>query len=352
MEEKTAEKDRKYMERALQLAELGGVTTMPNPKVGAVIVYNDCIIGEGYHRKYGEAHAEVEAVSCVEDLSKLSKSTIYVTLEPCAHHGKTPPCADLIVKQQFKRVVIACQDPFSEVNGKGIQQMKEAGITVESGLLEEKGRWVNRRFFTYHEKKRPYVILKWAETRDGFMDRLPEEREQGINWITQPTMKTYVHKWRSEEQAILVGWRTINTDNPQLNVRQVDAPSPHRFIVDPKGKSMRNAVVYNDGQPTTVICEKNVPVDFPEHIEVIRLENYSTPEILATIYKRKMLSVFVEGGAQTLQHFIDIKTWDECYQLIGKVDFKKGLKAPHLYSSRLIEQKTVSGDIIQHRERI
>src|SRR5690554_2542241 len=174
-----------YMQRALQIAKLGGVRTAPNPMVGSVIVYRNKIIGEGFHQKYGGPHAEVNAINSVEDKSILSETTIYITLEPCSHHGKTPPCVDLIVKHQFKRVVIACIDTFSEVAGKGIQRIKDAGIAVEIGVLEEEARWLNRRFFTFHEQKRPYVILKWAETRDGFMDRLPEERAHGINWITK-----------------------------------------------------------------------------------------------------------------------------------------------------------------------
>ncbi|PWH86429.1 bifunctional diaminohydroxyphosphoribosylaminopyrimidine deaminase/5-amino-6-(5-phosphoribosylamino)uracil reductase RibD [Brumimicrobium oceani] len=342
------EKDRIYMQRALQLAKLAGVNAAPNPMVGAVIVHNDKIIGEGFHQEYGQAHAEVNAVNDVEDMSLLSESTIYVTLEPCAHFGKTPPCADLIVQNKFKRVVVACLDTFSEVSGKGIQRMKDAGIEVEIGVLETEARWLNRRFFTYHEKKRPYVVLKWAETRDGFMDRLPEERAEGINWITQPRMKMFVHKWRSEEQAIMVGWKTINNDDPQLNVRKIAGKSPHRFVIDSNGNSNLKAKVFTDGEATTIISLQSKIKDLPQHVKLITLEKVTSENILKLLYEKKMLSVFIEGGAQTHANFISDGLWDEAYQLIGSSTFGKGITAPLLLNKTLLSHETVGVDIIQH----
>ncbi len=342
------EKDKTFMPRALQLAKLAGVHASPNPMVGAVIVHNDKIIGEGFHQQHGSAHAEVNAVNSVKDKNVLSESTIYVTLEPCAHYGKTPPCADLIVQNQFKRVVVACLDTFSEVSGKGIQRMKDAGIEVEIGILESEARHLNRRFFTYHEKKRPYVVLKWAETRDGFMDRLPEDRADGINWITQPRMKMFVHKWRSQEQAIMVGWKTINNDNPQLNVRKIAGKSPHRFVIDPNGNSNMQAKVFQDGEPTTIISRKSEIKDFPPHVELITLETITSESILAVLYDKKMLSVFIEGGAQTHANFIADGLWDEAYQLIGSSTFGKGIEAPALSHKVLLSNESVGKDIIQH----
>ncbi|HLV41552.1 MAG TPA: bifunctional diaminohydroxyphosphoribosylaminopyrimidine deaminase/5-amino-6-(5-phosphoribosylamino)uracil reductase RibD [Brumimicrobium sp.] len=342
------ELDIKYMQRALQIARHGGVKAAPNPMVGSVIVYNDRVIGEGFHQSHGSAHAEVNAVNSVKDKSLLSEATIYVTLEPCSHHGKTPPCADLIVEHQFKRAVIACQDTFSEVAGKGIQRLKDAGILVKTGVLEQEARWLNRRFFTYHEQKRPYVILKWAETRDGFMDRLPEERAEGINWITQPRMKLFVHQWRSQEQAIMVGWKTINNDNPQLNVREIAGVSPHRFIIDPNGSSDPKAKVFQDGEPTTIITTKTSIENLPAHIEIVTLEKITSSNILSVLYNKSILSVFIEGGGYTHAQFITDGLWDEAYQLIGSSTFEKGINAPLLSNKTLISHEVFGKDILQH----
>lgn len=341
-----------FMQRALQLAKLGGVKVAPNPMVGAVITHDHKIIGEGYHRNYGAPHAEVNAVNSVKDFALLSEATLYVTLEPCSHVGKTPPCSDLIVAHQFKRVVVACLDSNSKVSGKGIKRIKEAGIEVEIGLLEKEARELNRRFFTFHEKKRPYVVLKWAETRDGFMDRLPEDREKGINWITHPRMKMYVHKWRSEEQAIMVGWRTINNDNPQLNVREISGNSPHRFVIAPHGKVNTEQTVFTDGNPTTVISLKDKIEGLPAEVELITLEKIDSASLLTVLYEKNMLSVFIEGGAETHKRFIADNLWDEAYQLIGNVNFERGLKAPALIEKTLIESKDREGNLIlRYRNR-
>tara|TARA_B100000508_G_scaffold118450_1_gene98654 strand:+ start:169128 stop:170183 length:1056 start_codon:yes stop_codon:yes gene_type:complete len=322
--------DIKFMSRAIQLAQLGGVKAAPNPMVGAVITLDDKIIGEGYHRKYGEHHAEVNAVHSVKDKTFLKKATIYVTLEPCSHHGKTPPCADLIVKHQFKRVVIACVDSFAKVSGRGIKKMRDAGIKVEVGLLEKEAREVNKRFFTFHEKGRPYVILKWAQTADGFIDRSQEDRKEGINWITTPAVKPLVHRWRSEEQAILVGWKTINNDNPKLTVREISGPSPHRFIIDPNCRIPLGSHVVKDGGHTTLFVKKNDYTSLPDHIEVIELNEYSVRIILSILKEKGIISLFVEGGASTLQAFINDGLWDEARVLSSDVKFGKGLEAPKI----------------------
>lgn len=343
--------DIRFMQRALQLAKLGQTEVAPNPMVGAVIVYQDKIIGEGYHKRYGEAHAEVNAIHAVKDKNLLSESTIYVTLEPCSHQGKTPPCADLIVQHQLKRVVIACLDSNSKVAGKGVKRLQDAGIEVTTGILEDEARHLNRRFFTFHEEKRPYVILKWAETKDGFLDRLPEERNQGINWITHPRLKLYVHKWRSTEQAIMVGWKTINNDDPQLNVRKLVAPSPHRFILDPHGKSNPQAKVFTDGGPTTIFSKLTTIEGLPSSVEIISLKEFSVRQILTALYERKYLSVFIEGGAQTLKHFIEENLWDEAFQLIGNVEFKRGIEAPILTNKVLVSSEKVEEDFIEEFRR-
>lgn len=322
--------DKTFMDRAIQLARLGGVDVAPNPMVGAVIVVDEKIVGEGYHKSFGEAHAEVNAVNSVHNKSVLNNATIYVSLEPCSHFGKTPPCADLIVKHQFKRVVIACQDTFSKVSGKGIERIRSAGIQVDVGLHEEQAREINKRFFTYHEKKRPYVILKWAQTKDRFMDRHPEERSNGVNWITQPETKLFVHKWRSEEQAILVGWKTVVNDNPQLNVRTVAGRSPYRFVIDPGCNSPTDSTVFTDGNKTTILVTHNRFEDLPNNVEIIELDNINPRSVLEVIYSKQFLSVFVEGGGTTLERIIESGLWDEARVFEGDPYFKNGLVAPKI----------------------
>lgn len=328
-----------FMQRALQLAALGGVDVAPNPMVGAVIVHNGKVIGEGYHQKYGEAHAEVNAVESIKDKSVLKESTMYVTLEPCAHFGKTPPCTDLLVEHQFKRVVIACVDSFSEVAGRGIERLKNNGIEVVVGVLEKEARAVNKRFFCFHEKLRPYIILKWAETSDGFIDRLPQERNTGVNWITQPETKLITHQWRSEEQAILVGWKTIENDNPSLTVREIKGTSPHRYIIDPNCSSNPESTVYTDSKPTTIFVRKNIFIGLPSNIEAIELNaELNVATILKEIWKKKHLSVFVEGGKQTLQQFINENLWDEARVYRGDTTFNQGVEAPTLSIKQYTKQ--------------
>jgi len=320
-----------FMTRALQLAKWGGVFVAPNPLVGAVIVHEDKIIGEGYHEKYGEAHAEVNAVRSVKNKELLSASTLYVTLEPCSHFGKTPPCADLIVRHQFKRVVVACIDTFSEVAGKGIERLRNAGIEVELGVLEKEAQFLNRRFFTFHAKNRPYIILKWAQTKDGYMDKNRGVNEKGINWITQPETKNLVHKWRGEEQAILVGVNTVNTDDPSLTMRDFKiGKNPIRIVLDPSNKIHQSAKLLKDGKSTIIFNEGKNAQRQVGLIQYISIESFTLDNILQKIYNQGISSIIIEGGKYTLEQFIAEDLWDETRVLQGDVSFYSGLKAPLL----------------------
>ncbi|GAC1302340.1 MAG: bifunctional diaminohydroxyphosphoribosylaminopyrimidine deaminase/5-amino-6-(5-phosphoribosylamino)uracil reductase RibD [Mucilaginibacter sp.] len=320
----------KYMRRCLQLAQLGLGSVSPNPMVGAVIVYDGKIIGEGYHQKYGQAHAEVNAVNQVigdfdnyEEL--LKQSTIYVSLEPCAHYGKTPPCADLIIRHQIPKVVIGCRDPFDQVNGKGIEKLQAAGVEVISGVLEKECQWLNRRFFTRVQKHRPYVILKWAQTADGFF--APADHTQ--LWITGPESKKLVHQWRGEEDAVLVGKHTAIIDNPQLNVRYGHGKSPVRVVLDKRLGLNKNLHLFDQSIETLVFNE--VKFENDGNVKYIALEDFDryVPQyILYQLYLRDIQSVMIEGGAFTLNSFIEAGLWDEARIFTGKTDLVTGIRAP------------------------
>lgn len=331
------EQDEKYMLRCFELAIQGIGKVAPNPMVGAVIVYNNEIIGEGYHQKYGESHAEVNAINSVKDQSLLSKSTIYVSLEPCSHFGKTPPCADLLVKNQFKKVVISCIDTFSEVAGKGVQRLKDAGIEVITGVLELEGRELNKRFFTFHEQKRPYVILKWAQTKDGFIDKIRQPGEFGINWITGPETKKEVHKWRSQEPAILVGKNTVLNDNPSLTVREYKGKNPLRIIIDPKAELPSTLNIFSDDAPTIIFnAVTNLSSGTNNYIQLIDL---SCSNILSVLHDLQVQSIIIEGGAITLQQFIKANLWDEARIFKGTTEFKFGVIAPIIDGTVISESK-------------
>ncbi len=321
--------DEIYMQRCIDLARLGEGYVAPNPMVGAVVVLDDIILGEGYHKKYGEAHAEVNAINNVQNKSLLAKATIYVSLEPCAHYGKTPPCADLIVASGIKRVVIGCQDTFSEVSGKGVLKLMQAGIDVTIGILEEKCRQLNKRFFTYHEKKRPYVILKWAQTKDGFLDKKRSENDTAhVNWISSPETQALVHKWRSQEQVIMVGRRTVQSDNPSLTVREVSGRNPVRVLIDSQLQISADSNIFKDDAPTIVFNRiKDEKIGQVEYVQVNKME---TSHFLEKLYERNILSIFVEGGAKTLQYFIVENLWDEARVIEGTNTFKEGIKAPKI----------------------
>lgn len=319
-----------YIKRCIELAKNGLGTTYPNPLVGSVIVYNDQIIGEGWHRKAGEPHAEVNAVNSVKDKSLLKDATIYVTLEPCSHFGKTPPCCDLIIANKIPNVVIGTVDPFAKVAGNGIKRLIENGKNVTVGILEEECNELNKRFFTFHQKKRPYVVLKWAETSDGFIAPLTKEEKSPV-WITNPYSRQLVHKWRTEEQAILVGTNTVLEDNPQLDARDFKGNNPIRIVLDKSGKISQHYSVKDSRQQTIFLteCENFKSTEnciYENVIFGISLAN----SILEILYKHNIQSVLIEGGTTTLQTFIDEGLWDEARIFNGNVKFQDGIKAPKL----------------------
>lgn len=327
---KTTNSDELYMSRCLTLAKLGSTWVAPNPMVGCVIVWNDMIIGEGYHEKFGGNHAEINAIQNVkiEDRSKINEATLYVNLEPCSHFGKTPPCADSIIKYAFKKVIIGCIDLSSHVCGKGINKLKEAGIDVVIGILENECIDLNKRFFTFQAKKRPYITLKWAQTKDNFIDQLRDNASQkGIFWISNPETQSLVHLWRSEEHAILVGWKTVNNDNPSLNVRKLNGKNPIRVILDSNLKSDKQSTVFTDDGEKTIVLNK-LKNEVIHNTKYIQLDNITTKTILEALHKEGILSVLVEGGRETLQHFIDDQVWDETKIIVSESMLNQGLKAP------------------------
>lgn len=333
----------KYMNRCLELARLGAGNVSPNPLVGCVIVHNNCIIGEGYHEKYGEAHAEVNAVKSVKNPELLKESTLYVSLEPCAHFGLTPPCSDLIIEKKIPSVVIGTIDSFAKVAGKGIERMKKAGINVQVGVLEKECREINRRFFTFHEKKRPFIILKWAETNDGFIDfdRTSNQFGQPV-WITGEKSLLRVHQMRAVEDAILVGTNTAIKDNPSLTVRYCEGRNPVRLVTDNHLRLPENLKLF-DGSVKTIVFNsvKNLESGNIEYVKIDFSKNI-IPQMLKTLYQQNIQSLIVEGGKQLLESFIDANFWDEAYRFIGNKIFTSGIKAPSI--SGTIIQTEVTGD--------
>lgn len=320
-------KDEKYIARCIQLAKNGLCNAAPNPMVGAVIVHNDTIIGEGYHIRCGEAHAEVNAVRSVKDESLLKESTIYVSLEPCSHHGKTPPCADLIINKGIPRVVVGCQDPFSLVAGRGIAKLREAGIEVKVGVLEEECRQLIRRFVTFNTLRRPFITLKWAESADGFIDL---HRTEGHPYIfSSPLSSMLVHKRRAEHSAILVGRRTALLDNPSLTTRNWYGKNPVRMVID-KDLTLPKHLALFDGSVRTLVFTQREDTSNRPNVEHIRLDFKIDilPQIMEVLYKEKLQSLMVEGGSILLQSFIDAGCWDEAYIEQSDAHLKDGVKAP------------------------
>jgi diaminohydroxyphosphoribosylaminopyrimidine deaminase/5-amino-6-(5-phosphoribosylamino)uracil reductase len=313
-----------YMRRALDLAEWGRGYVSPNPMVGCVIVHENKIIGEGWHQQYGGPHAEVNAVNSVENQELLSESTVFVTLEPCAHWGKTPPCANLLVEKKVKKVVIAATDSNPLVGGKGIEILKNAGIEVETGILEKDARWQNRRFFTQVEKLRPYVILKWAQTQDGFVAR----ENFDSKWISNSQSRQLVHKWRAEEDAILVGKNTAAYDNPRLDVRDWVGKNPVRVVLDSHLELSKDLNLFDQSIPTLIF--NGIKNETIENLEWIRLPEINPKAILKELYSRKIQSLLVEGGGQVLSQFIQSGLWDEARVFTSQSIFEKGIFAPTL----------------------
>ncbi|UAB76791.1 bifunctional diaminohydroxyphosphoribosylaminopyrimidine deaminase/5-amino-6-(5-phosphoribosylamino)uracil reductase RibD [Mesoflavibacter sp. SCSIO 43206] len=314
------------MQRALQIAKNGLGTTRPNPMVGCVIVVDNKIIAEAFTSAYGGNHAEVNAINKVADKSLLQKATLYVTLEPCSHYGKTPPCSDLIIHHKIPNVVIGCVDDNPEVAGKGIKKLMEAGCKVRIGICEEDCKAHHKRFFTFHNKKRPYIILKWAETEDGFI--APNQRDkQAPVWITNTFSRQLVHKWRAEEQAILVGTNTVLQDNPTLTVRDWTGKNPTRIVLDKNESLDKTFLVFNAEAETLTFKDRTVKA------------------ICDQLFKSEINSVIIEGGAKTLQLFIDENLWDEARVFKGKTIFKSGVKAPK-FNGQLIEKSHILEDTL------
>ena len=333
-----------YMQRCLQLAEKGLGYVAPNPMVGSVIVHEQKVIGEGYHQQYGQAHAEVNAVNAVVNKELLQYSTLYVNLEPCAHYGKTPPCADLIIKYKIPNVVIGSVDFNSVVNGRGIEKMIKAGINVTVGVLEEDCKLVNKRFFAYHQKKRPYIILKWAQTADGFIDRNRYVKEAGQPLqISNSGSRRLVHLWRSQEQAIMVGTNTALLDNPQLTVRECDGKNPVRVVIDKEFKIPLRYNLFDKSTPTLVFTA--LEGTSAHNLEFIKLdfEKAVLPAILKELHDRNIQSLFVEGGAHLINSFIGSGLWDEARVFVANEKIEEGVPAPVL-NAHVNKEENCFGD--------
>jgi len=320
----------KYMHRCLHLAKLGVPNAFPNPLVGSVIVHNNKIIGEGYHKTYGKSHAEVNAINAVQNQELLKSSTLFVNLEPCNHYGKTPPCTKLIIEKGIPEVVIGCIDSCEKVCGSGIKTLKEAGVKVKLEVLEKESLEINKRFFTFQKHKRPYIILKWAQTSDGFIDidRSKEKYDREKHWITGKAAQQLVHQWRAEETAILVGGKTANNDNPQLNTRLIEGKNPLRIILSENEILKEELKIFKDKIPTIIYSRTNY--------NYVHIENVMLPEqdvldfVLNDLYKRKTTSLIVEGGRKILDSFIQQKLWDEARIFTGNKEFQTGIKAPNI----------------------
>lgn len=314
-----------FMQRALDLAERGKGAVRPNPLVGCVLVHEGKIIGEGFHAQYGGPHAEVNAIASVTDPKLLTGATAYVSLEPCSHYGKTPPCANLLVDKGIKSVVVATLDPNPLVAGKGVKLLEEAGISVQIGLLEREARWQNRRFFCQQEKQRPYLILKWAQTQDGFIAR----ENFDSKWISCSQSRQLVHQWRAEEQAILVGKNTAFHDNPRLNVRDWSGNDPIRVVLDSRLELPANLNVFDQQIPT--LCYNTLKNETLSNLEWIKLsEGNFLDAMLADLHTRQIQSVLIEGGSQTINQFLAAGLWDEARVFKASIQFERGISAPTL----------------------
>lgn len=338
--------DKLYMQRCLELAITGMGSVSPNPLVGCVIVSGDKIIGEGYHAKFGEAHAEVNAVRAVienygdQAAALLANATAYVNLEPCAHFGKTPPCADLLIRHQLKKVVIGNKDPFESVDGKGIQKLRDAGIEVVSGVLEQECSQLNRRFFTRIHKQRPYIVLKWATTADGYF--APKNSIQ--EWISEPLARKIAHKWRTEEDAILVGRLTALIDNPQLSAREWEGRDPVRIVIDRHLRVPGSHHIYNNLAKTVIFNEQKTEVHSNIHfIQMEDMQYYLPQKIAFQLYLMDIQSVIIEGGADILNQFIHAGLWDEARVFSSDKIWREGIPSPHV-NGLIIDQLNIGND--------
>lgn len=340
------------MQRAIDLAKLGAGHVSPNPMVGCVIVHNNKIIGEGWHQQFGLAHAEVNAIKSVHDTSVLSQSTLYVTLEPCSHFGKTPPCANAIIAHQFKEVQVGITDPNPLVSGRGIKLLKDAGIKVEIGILQEACSELNKRFIKYIKQQKPYVILKWAQTIDGFI--APDINQIGTanfalqKQISTPLTQKLTHKWRTEEDAILVGTNTALIDNPQLTAQAWKGKNPMRVVLDLNNRLPKTLNLFNAETSTLVIKYDDVEANNQPILEYINIaRNKDLPnQILEALYQKGLQSLIIEGGTQLLQTFIDSNCWDEAQVIIGKKEFIQGVRAP-IINGNVIAETVLDTDLIR-----
>ncbi|HLP73177.1 MAG TPA: bifunctional diaminohydroxyphosphoribosylaminopyrimidine deaminase/5-amino-6-(5-phosphoribosylamino)uracil reductase RibD [Bacteroidales bacterium] len=335
--------DDKFMRRCIDLASCAGGMTYPNPLVGSVVVHDGIIIGEGYHLKAGMPHAEVNAINSVRRKALLPSSSLYVNLEPCSHFGKTPPCADFIISHSIPKVIIGTTDTSRKVNGEGARKLKSAGIEVVTGIMENESRWLNRRFFTWHELKRPLIILKWAQSEDGFIDFIrKEDAPPGPNWISGKPERVLVHRWRSIEQSILAGAGTMRTDNPALNVRFWSGSDPLKLILSSSGKVKAPA---SEGR--FIVFTHNHERQIPgAEIVVLERSRPSCMQVADYLYSQGIQSVIVEGGAEVLNHFIANNLWDEARIFTGNACFKKGIPAPGI-SGKLISEQHFAGSNLQ-----
>lgn len=320
--------DQLFMRRCFELAKKGLGYTYPNPLVGSVIVHNNKIIGEGWHQKAGEAHAEINAINNVKNKTLLAESTLYVNLEPCNHTGRTPPCSLRIAKEGIPRVVVGCIDPFEKVNGSGIMTLNQAGTKTTLNVLQNEARHLNRRFFTYHQKKRPYIILKWAESQDGYIAPIKMQRSKKAPvFLTQRPEQVLVHQWRKEEQAILVGAQTVVDDNPSLTTRWIEGKNPFRLILDPNGRVDSKAKVFDNKAPSLHLT----------HLELATTSNTSPQkqlqQLMNILYQKEISSVIIEGGKKTLDYFIKNKLWDEARVFRTSVVLKEGVPKPLIFGT-------------------
>ena len=332
--------DEMYMSRCIQIATNGLGTTYPNPFVGSVIVHNNKIIGEGFTSEYGGPHAEVNAINSVKNPELLKESTLYVTLEPCSHHGKTPPCADLIIKKEIPRVVIGTLDPFSKVNGQGYLRLLKNGVDVTLNILENECLELNKRFLTFHQKKRPYIILKWAQTEDGYMGRDDIQK-----WITNQYSKQLVHKWRTEEEAILVGKNTALIDNPQLNSRLWNGKNPLRIAIDKNLAIPRSFHLFDQSQPTVIF---NSLENFEEENLILKKIDFSekiVPQVIDYLYQKNIQSLIIEGGSDTIQYFIETNLWDEARILSSDTIWNEGILAPRIKGTRIGKYRFLNDEL-------
>ncbi len=332
-----------FMEKCIDLAKKGIQDVSPNPMVGSIIVYNDEIIGQGYHEKYGSNHAEVNAINSVQDKSLLEKSTLYVNLEPCCHHGKTPPCTNLIIEKKIPKVVIGCKDSYSKVSGNGIKKLRNNLIEVIDCVLDKKCKELNRRFFSFHEKKRPYIILKWAKSKDNYIAPINQNKPF---WMTCEKSKELVHRWRAQEDSILVGRKTVIADNPLLTVRLYNGKNPVRIIIDKNLTINQNLKIYNKEANTIILNQEKSLIDGKNIFVKIDFNNF-LENMLNELYNRNILSVIVEGGAETINSFINLDLFDEIRVFTTTKILKNGIISPNIPKLNLLSKNIIDKDILE-----